>query len=90
MRYRCPSCNFPVFNRRVQKCESCAEPLPQDMLYTAEQAETIDAEFEKNKAQVARMRRNMGVNGSGSDGGGGGDFGGGDWGSCGGDGGGCD
>lgn len=90
MRYRCPSCCFPVFNRRVKHCESCAQPLPQEMLYSAEQVEAIDAEFEKNKAQVARMRRNMGVTGSGGDGGGG-DSGGGDWGSCGGDGGGgCD
>lgn len=84
MRYQCPNCNFPVFNRRVVKCESCKEPLPQEMLYSKEQAEAIDAEFEKNKAQVARHRRNMGLGGDG-----GGSVGGGDRvDSCGGDGGG--
>ena len=86
MRYRCPSCNFPIFNRRVKRCESCGADLPQSLLYSEEQIASIDAEFEKNKAQVDRMKRNMGVPGSV-----GGDVSGGDWGgSCGGDGGGCD
>jgi len=87
MRYRCPNCDFPIFNRRVKRCESCAADLPQELLYSAQQIETIDAEFEKNKAQVDRMKRNMGVPG-----GSGGDAGGGDWGGgCSGDGGGgCD
>ncbi len=86
MRYRCPSCDFPIFNRRVKRCESCGADLPQELLYSEQQIESIDAEFEKNKAQVDRMKRNSGV--SSSDGG----DGGGDWGgSCGGDGGGgCD
>jgi uncharacterized membrane protein len=61
--------------------------LPQELLYSEQQIESIDAEFEKNKAQVDRMKRNSGVPSMG-----GGDGGGGDWGgSCGGDGGGgCD
>lgn len=84
MRYRCPDCNFPVFNRRVSKCESCGAPLPAEMLYTKEQAEAIDAEFERNKTQVARHRRNMGVAGGGDGYGGDGGWGG----DCGGDGGG--
>ena len=85
MRYKCPNCNFPVFNRRVAKCESCKEPLPQEMLYSEKQVGEIDAEFEKNKAQVARLRKNMGLGGDGGGSSGGGDFGGG----CDG-GGGCD
>jgi len=45
----------------------------------------IDAEFEKNKEQVARHRRNMGFNGDG-----GGSAGSSHWvGGCGGDGGDC-
>ena len=80
MRYKCPNCNFPVFNRRVAKCESCNAPLPTEILYSKEQTEAIDAEFEKNKAQVAQLKKRMGVVGSGDSGG--------DWGSC--DGGGCD
>jgi uncharacterized membrane protein len=85
MRYRCPACDFPIYNRRVKRCESCGAELPQALLYSERQIASIDAEFEKNKTQVDRMKRNMGVPGaSGGDGGG-------DWGgSCGGDGGGCD
>lgn len=86
MRYRCPSCNFLIFNRRVTRCESCGAALPQALLYSAQQIESIDAEFEKNKAQVDRMKRNMGVPSTGGSDGRGGDWGG----SCGGDGGGCD
>ncbi|MFH2134865.1 MAG: hypothetical protein ABII81_06750 [Pseudomonadota bacterium] len=87
MRYRCPACDFPIFNRRVPRCESCGADLPQALLYSEQQIASIDAEFDKNKAQVDRLKRNMGVPGTS-----GGDSGGGDWGgSCGGDGGGgCD
>ncbi len=85
MRYRCPSCNFPIFNRRVKRCESCGADLPQALLYSTQQVEAIDAEFEKNKAQVDKMKRSMGVPGAG-----GGDGGGDRDGNCGGDGGGCD
>jgi hypothetical protein len=78
MKYLCPGCNFTIFNRRVKKCESCGAPLPPELLYTDEQIESIDAEFEKNKRNVARLRSNMGLGGSGgADGGsiGGGDMG---------------
>ncbi|MBU1213948.1 MAG: hypothetical protein KKA63_01795 [Gammaproteobacteria bacterium] len=86
MRYRCAACDFPIFNRRVKRCESCGEALPEELLYSARQIASIDAEFEKNKAQVDRMKRSLGANGGVGGDTGGGDFGG----SCGGDGGGCD
>ena len=88
MRYKWLNCDFPIFNRRVKKCERCAAPIPDELLYTPQQIEASNAEFEKNKAQVAKLKRNIGVPG-----GYGGDSGGGDWGGgdCGGDGGGgCD
>jgi uncharacterized membrane protein len=84
MKYKCPHCNFPIFNRRVKNCESCHALLPAEFLYSKEQIEAIDAEFEKNKAQVARLRRNIGVTGSSGDSG----SGDGGFGNCGGDGGG--
>ena len=84
MKYKCPSCDFPVFNRRVKKCERCHAHLPEELLYSAQQIERIDAEFEKNKAQLAKFKNRLGVDGGGGDSGGG-DFSGG---GCGGDGGG--
>ncbi len=87
MKYVCPSCNFPVFNRRVKNCEKCNALLPDELLYSAKQVEDIDAEFEKNKAKVDGFRTSIGDTGGG--GGAGGGFDGGDWGGC--DGGGdCD
>lgn len=77
MKYKCPNCNFPVFNRRVTKCESCHEPLPQELLYSKKQMESIDAEFERNKAQAERFKRSMGVPCSGGENAVGGDFSGG-------------
>ena len=89
MRYKCPSCGFSVFNRRVANCESCHAPLPAEFLYSKEQVEAIDAEIERNKKKAANFKRSMGVSGggdgggayfdsgggSGCDGGGGGDCG---------------
>lgn len=84
MKYKCPNCRFPIFNRRIKKCESCGTPLPDELLYTDEQIASIDAEFETNKRKIAQLRRNLGLGGGVADGGtaGGADFG------CSGDGGG--
>jgi uncharacterized membrane protein YgcG len=46
-------------------------PLPEELLYSEKQIESINAEFEKNKAQVARFKSNIGVVGTGGDSGGG-------------------
>jgi hypothetical protein len=84
VKYRCPSCAFPIFNRRVPKCESCGVTLPSELLFSREQIAALDAEHEKTRLErESRARR-------GNSGFGGGSFGnswdmGGD-----GDGGGCD
>jgi len=36
-KYRCPACGFPIFNRRVARCESCAADLPPELLLSAEE-----------------------------------------------------
>lgn len=51
------------------------EPLPEELLYSKKQIEAVDAEFEKNRAQVARLRKNMGVTGGNAGDTGGGDCG---------------
>ena len=59
-RFRCPACSFPVFNRRVARCESCAAELPASILFTATQLALLDAEHarnEKSRADLARDAR---------------------------------
>jgi len=48
-RFRCPSCGFPVFNRRVAKCESCSAALPNELRHTSEELKSIEAEHESNE-----------------------------------------
>ena len=55
LRFRCPSCGFAVFNRRVAKCESCAAPLPANFLFTPADLTLIDAEHERNE----RVRKDL-------------------------------
>jgi uncharacterized Zn finger protein (UPF0148 family) len=57
IRYRCPACQFPVFNRRVGTCESCGRALPAGFVYSARQLEDIDAEHVRNEKVRARLER---------------------------------
>jgi hypothetical protein len=84
--FRCPSCGFRIFSRRIAKCESCGAPLPVALGLTSEQVAALDAEDDRiRKAGAAFARRNAPRGSIGGDGGAaGGDAG------CGGDGGGCD
>lgn len=83
-RFRCPSCGFTIFNRRIATCESCSAVLPAELLFTAQHLAVIDAEHARNeqiRAKLASERRKPRTWGdgdvdSGDDGGGGGDGGG--------------
>ena len=46
-RFRCPACQFPIFNRRVA---ACAEKLPADLLFSPEHLSLLDAEHAKNES----------------------------------------
>ena len=35
-RFRCPSCDHMVFNRRYPFCEGCGQSLPEQLLYSRE------------------------------------------------------
>jgi hypothetical protein len=57
VRYKCPSCGFQIFNRRIAKCESCGAALPEELLLSAEQVAELDAAHEKSmKEKAARGR----------------------------------
>jgi hypothetical protein len=40
---RCPGCASVVYSRRHKQCGSCGEPLPANCLFSAEEAERVDA-----------------------------------------------
>jgi transcription initiation factor TFIIIB Brf1 subunit/transcription initiation factor TFIIB len=66
IKYRCPSCGFQIFNRRVSKCESCGAVLPFELLFSREQLAALDAEHEKSKRdRGARVRTAGGSSDSG-------------------------
>lgn len=48
-RFKCPVCDFTVFNRRAAKCESCAAALPNELRFTPEELKFIDAEHASNE-----------------------------------------
>jgi hypothetical protein len=48
-RFRCPACDFAIFNRRISNCESCGEALPKDLLYSPEDLLVIEQEHAKNE-----------------------------------------
>ena len=56
-RFRCPSCGFAVFNRRVPRCESCGAALPADMGLTPKDLALLDAEHERIAKQRIELAR---------------------------------
>ncbi|MCB1635691.1 MAG: hypothetical protein KDI51_13960 [Xanthomonadales bacterium] len=85
---RCPSCQFPIHNRRLAQCEFCQAELPAELIYSVEEIAALNTQLsdslELAKQQMRPRRRDPG--GEGGDGFGYSDVGSGD---CGGDGG-CD
>ena len=48
-RFRCPTCGFAVFNRRVATCESCSSTLPANFLFTPADLAFVDTEHARNE-----------------------------------------
>ena len=47
-RFRCPACDFAVFNRRVPRCERCATALPASLMFTNEEIAMLAEEAARN------------------------------------------
>jgi hypothetical protein len=69
--FRCPTCGFQIFNRRVQKCESCGNSLPSELLLTAAEMKQLDTEYERarqEREESSRKSRRHDISGfSGAD-----------------------
>lgn len=55
--FKCPACGFSILNRRVSACESCAAPIPAELLYSQEEIAQADAEHAHILAQSKARRR---------------------------------
>ena len=61
-RFRCPACDFAIYNRRVNTCESCGANLPDELLLSARQLAYIDSEHardEKIRQDLARKAEEL-------------------------------
>jgi DNA-directed RNA polymerase subunit RPC12/RpoP len=70
-RYRCPACNFRIYNRRSAHCEKCGEPIPDELLFAARDIELLgredaaiskarcDLEREAAEREAAKRRRRL-------------------------------
>jgi hypothetical protein len=50
----CPDCGFRVFNRRYPKCESCGAVLPESIVYTPVERQTLLRADEERALEKAR------------------------------------
>ena len=80
MKFVCPSCERPIYNRRIEKCEFCGAILPNELLYSQSDVDNL------NKQQTESLKRQADTSSNSSSGGAGffsadsGDFG--DSGGC--------
>lgn len=56
-RYQCSRCGRTIFNRRNATCEFCGAPIPAELLYSAEQRASIDADHARNEQIRVRIAR---------------------------------
>jgi uncharacterized Zn finger protein len=54
-RFRCPTCGFTVFNRRLAACESCKATLPASLRFTEGEL----ARLEEESARIEKIRGDM-------------------------------
>ena len=50
----CPECGFRVFNRRFPKCESCGAALPESIVYSPVERQTLLVADEQRALEKAR------------------------------------
>ena len=63
MKYVCPSCERPIYNRRINKCEFCEKVLPNDLLLSQSEIEDLD----KQHGESMKKKTNTSGNSSGNE-----------------------
>ncbi|MBA6262140.1 hypothetical protein [Colwellia sp. Bg11-12] len=66
MKFVCPSCERPIYNRRVNKCEFCGEALPKELLFSENEVDNLDNQLSES------LKKKTNISGNSS--GGGADF----------------
>lgn len=55
--HRCPSCNSPVYSRRLKVCGVCGEELPREVRFTLDEAERVDQLLKTERERHRRWLR---------------------------------
>ena len=63
MKFVCPSCERPIYNRRIDKCEFCGETLPSELLYSENEVGNLD------KQQTESLKKKINTSSNSSSGG---------------------
>ena len=66
---KCPKCGSIIYSRRNVLCGVCGERLPPELLFTAEQRESVEGELQDLKKREREMRRRESETSSSSEGG---------------------
>jgi len=64
MKFVCPSCDRPIYNRRIKQCEFCSATIPDDLLYSEEEVDNLNKQQEdshKKRANVSDNSSDIGV-----------------------------
>ncbi|MDQ6684648.1 MAG: hypothetical protein M3Z16_05925 [Pseudomonadota bacterium] len=56
----CPACGFEIFNRRYPRCESCGAALPDSLVYSEAERETLRSVEAARDLREARDGRVIG------------------------------
>ena len=48
-RFRCPACDFAIFNRRLAQCEACKAELPINLRFNAADLARLQVEADRNE-----------------------------------------
>ena len=61
MKFVCPSCERPIYNRRIKECEFCSASIPAELLFSDEEVDDLN-----NQQSVSLKKRiNVSNNSSG-------------------------
>ena len=56
MNFKCPSCRKTIFNRRIPNCEFCGFKLPEELILSEQDKESLNKEYRNQQAKLSRER----------------------------------
>jgi len=59
MEYRRPHCQSPIYSRKNKICGVCEQPLPPELLFSAEQIKSLKEEMENEERRGKEFKRQI-------------------------------